>query len=538
MSLRTPSLRPGARVRLHQAFRCCPYAGAVSSQLADYLEQNGLQLVDNDEEAEVHLVHSCGSDARQAALSFDRLAALRAQGDAPVVLTGCLSRIDPRGVEAALAPFSTAARLGPSELGRLDALLGAPAVPWAAVRPGPTRPYAGNDFSDGYRHVVASVGCLGTCGFCAIRRATGRPQSRPIQHILHDIDEGLALGQHEPLIVSTDLSAWGVDLGLSVVDLVAALDAHRPGELLFAAEGFEPTLLLQHGEALLPLLSSGRWSVLGLPIQSGSARVLRRMARSYDPEAVLDWVRRLKARAPETLLRTDLLYGFADETEAEFEQSLATSRHFDLPSFNLYQPRPGTEPRLLPEATLADRRDRANAELYARAQAGWPALRRFGRASEAPQLQAQSAAAQATGPGPTTPSPTSIPGTEPIEAPAPAAPWDRPEGQAWIAARAARCAERLRRPVPLAEGWRLVGASAGPDAVLLSAARGEDRVELGLRPRAWPGEGGWRSGQLRLWLRGPAAPPSFGPALSALVAALSRSAEPARPEDPADPPAG
>jgi hypothetical protein len=312
---------------------------------------------------------------------------------------------------------------------------------------------------------------------------------------------------------------------------VAALDAHRPGALLYAAEGFEPTLLLQHGEALLPLLSSGRWSVLGLPIQSGSARVLRRMSRSYDPEAVLDWVGRLKARAPETLLRTDLLFGFADETEAEFQQSLAASRHFDLPSFNLYQPRPGTEPRLLPEATLADRRDRAYAELYARAQAGWPALRRFGRASEAPQLQAQSAAPPAPAPNPTTPSHTSIPTNDLSEAPAPAAPWDRPEGQAWIAARAARWAARLRRPVPLADGWRLVGATAGPDAVLLLAARreergeerGEDRVELGLRPRAWPGAGGWHTGQLRLWLRTTQAPADFQPALSALVAALSRS---------------
>lgn len=508
MTRTAPTVAPGSRVRLHQAFRCCPYAGTVYSQIADFFEQNGMVLAPDDDDVDLHVVHSCGSDAAQSQLSFDALKALEGTRGG-VLLTGCLSRIDPKGVEAALAPFAAAARFGPPELEKLVQTLDAPRLGWDEVVPTPTRPYGGNDFSETYRHVLASVGCLGTCGFCAIRRATGRPKSRPIDTILADIDAGIAAGQHDQLIVSTDLSAWGTDLGTDVVALIEALNAHRPGEVLYAAESFEPTLLLEHGDRLLPLLASGRWAVLGIPIQSGSRRVITRMARDYDPDAVIDWVRRLKAAAPDTLTRTDILFGYADETDDEFEQSVVGSRAFDLPSFNVYQPRPGTEPLLLGADVLAARRSRATKELYDRAVAGlaeiplWSGQRqrtRYGAGSADPT-------AQLIQPDATTP-------------------WATEAGRAWIEAKAARLSRALRQPTPLGHGWRLVDARAADDAVVLVAQAGPHAVDIGFRPASWPGDRGWTGRNVRLWVRSADVPPDFDPALQALLAALDRAQVP------------
>ena len=59
---------------------------------------------------------------------------------------------------------------------------------------------------------AVSTGCFGTCSFCSIRRATGRPKSTPIDRILAEVDRGIASGQPDILFVSTDVSAWGADL--------------------------------------------------------------------------------------------------------------------------------------------------------------------------------------------------------------------------------------------------------------------------------------------------------------------------------------
>ncbi len=375
-------LPPGAKIYLHQAFKCCPYAGTVSSRVHDYLQANGFAVVDSPGEADAHVVNTCGSDARQAQFTWDALAALRPTAK-PIVALGCLASIDPRRLDAELSGME-AMKVDPRHHDRLDSWF-KQAVPFAEVPPSLHNAYRGNDFAEGWAHVVASTGCLGECTFCAIRRATGRPKSRAIPDILADIDRAVRAGQHDVLLVSTDLSAWGHDTGQTVVDLVRAV-VEAPGEFLCSGESFEPTLFLQHFEALLPLFASGKFAFLGIPIQSGSSRVLRSMGRTYDPASVIDAVSRLKAAAPSVVTRTDILYGFGDETDEDFAASLEASRAFDLPSFNAYQARPGTAPVSLDADTLRRRGEQGLAEMQARAQAGLPSLRRWGGSSASPGL--------------------------------------------------------------------------------------------------------------------------------------------------------
>ncbi len=446
----TIAIAPDTRVRIHQAFRCCPYAGAVTSRLHAWALANGCVL---DDAATLHIVNTCGSDARQAAMTTDALAAIHAAGgpDTRVIVTGCLVAIDPAVVRAGLAPFAQSARFEPRRLNELDDVLTTRAVRFDDVHVTEAR-YSGNALAQGWTHVVTGTGCLGTCSFCAIRRATGRPKSRPIDVLVEEVARA-----GDVLLISQDLAAWGTDRGQSVVDLLRAL-VEAPGDRLYAIESFEPTLFLAHFDALRPILTSGRFSMVAVPIQSASRRVLRTMDRSYDPEPVIEAVSVLRRAG--VVVRTDILFGFGDEADDEFEASLRASRAFDLPSFNLYQPRPGTPLLTLPDDVLRDRRDRALAELHTRAQAGVPEIRRSGVSgsrSAPPSTKAENAAIE------------------------PARPWDRPAGRAWITAAAA---------VPLGSG---IVSEAGGDALVVTATRSGITLRVAVRPADWPGEAAVRT---------------------------------------------
>ena len=480
---------PGSRVFLHQAFRCCPYAGAVTSQTHDYLEANGFVVVPDAESADVHVVNTCGSDARQAQLTWDVLGRLSSSTPAkPVVATGWLVSIDPRRLAAELAPFAQSARFDPRHLPGLDTVFGAERIRFDDVQPALHNEYAGNDLSAGWYHILASTGCLGTCSFCAIRRATGRPKSRPVDHVLTDLRRGVAEGLHDILLVSTDLSAWGTDFGQSVVDLVRAV-SNEPGEFRLAAESIEPTLFLEHFDALLPHFTNGRWAFLGLPIQSGSARILRQMERTYDPRDVVAAVRRLKVAAPDLVMRTDLIYGFGDETDKEFHDSIEVSRSFDLPSFNAYQPRPGTAPLRLAPDVLKTRRDRCLAELHARAQAGLLPIRRWDGGADTPRLAASAGGGSGA--------------LGAVEERGPAEPWETAEGQAWLTQTARRFQRVLSRQksIVLSDGWVLGSVRVTAEAVVLGLRHADGRtLDLGLRHAGWPGVALARGDRFAVWV--------------------------------------
>ena len=119
----------------------------------------------------------------------------------------------------------------------------------------------------------------------------------------------------------------------------------------------EPEFVVRQArnDDILPLVETKRFSVLALPIQSGSQRVLDRMRRTYRIEDVLRAIERLRAVDPDIVLRTDVIYGFGDETREELETTLAVLPAFDQVGFNVYQPRPGTPELELPASELAER---------------------------------------------------------------------------------------------------------------------------------------------------------------------------------------
>ena len=88
-----------------------------------------------------------------------------------------------------------------------------------------------------------------------------------------------------------------------------------------------------------------------LPVQSGSSDMLKIMARKYTRESYLELVRKIRTAIPDVALTTDIIVGFPNETEEQFEETLSLYREvgFEMAFTYIYSPREGT-----PAAKMTD----------------------------------------------------------------------------------------------------------------------------------------------------------------------------------------
>jgi threonylcarbamoyladenosine tRNA methylthiotransferase MtaB len=205
-------------------------------------------------------------------------------------------------------------------------------------------------------------GCDNRCTFCITTLLRGPGRSRTIPEILHDIHA--ARDANEVVLTGVHLGSWGQDLlgGLRLRHLVRAILEHTDVPRL-RLSSLEPWDL---DETFFQLWEDPRLCRhLHLPLQSGCAATLRRMARKTTPASFARLVAAARAVMPDVAITTDIITGFPGENEAEFAQSLefVHSMRFAGGHVFTYSPRPGTAAaRMSDQVPLALRKER-NAQM-------------------------------------------------------------------------------------------------------------------------------------------------------------------------------
>jgi MiaB/RimO family radical SAM methylthiotransferase len=348
-------LATGAEIFVHQAFTCCPYAALVTARIHDFLEANGYRIGDDPGRAAASLVNTCGFNASRADQALAAIARIRRlAGDRPLLVCGCLTRIERDRLVEALGGPDRAELLAPGEQDRLDLLFAPVATPYARIRTHEyNERYSARDPRLGLFQVLVATGCRNECRYCVIRHAKGALDSRPLDGILEQVRGAIAGGKREVFLVADDLSSWGLERGADVAELLTALVEL---DVRYSAEAFEPSRLIQQLDRALPAFASGRFDWIVLPIQSGSDDVLAAMGRQYTRADVEALLVALRGVAPEMIVSTDVIYGYPGERDRDFQASLELARRFDFANFNEYEPRPGTPPAALDTATAEARR--------------------------------------------------------------------------------------------------------------------------------------------------------------------------------------
>jgi len=192
--------------------------------------------------------------------------------------------------------------------------------------------------------VTIQKGCDNKCTFCIVPSTRGVEVSRPAEAIVQETRDLVERGVKDIVLIGQNVNSYGLkQSGCPTFAQLLYLVADVPGVERIRYTTSHPRDMgddVVQAYRDLPQLTSH----LHLPVQSGSNKILRRMKRYYTREHFLEVVAKLKDARPDLVLTTDIIVGFADESEEDFEQTMTLLDEVGfVGSFSFkYSPRPGT----------------------------------------------------------------------------------------------------------------------------------------------------------------------------------------------------
>ena len=164
-------------------------------------------------------------------------------------------------------------------------------------------------------------GCNKYCSYCIVPYTRGKERSRLKSEVVDDVKKLVEYqGVQEITLLGQNVNSYGKENGESLAGLLEELDKINGLELIRYTTSHpydvSDELIAAHGS--LRKLSKH----LHLPVQSGSNTVLERMLREYTVEHYLGLLEKLRSANPEIVLSTDIIVGFVNETDEEFQATL------------------------------------------------------------------------------------------------------------------------------------------------------------------------------------------------------------------------
>lgn len=190
------------------------------------------------------------------------------------------------------------------------------------------------------RHYIkVQDGCDNFCSYCLIPYVRGHIRSKALEDVVRECEQN-SKNTNEIILIGINLSAYGKDLGLSLKDLVLALkdiDARiRLGSLevnVIDREFLDTTKKLKK---FCPHFH--------LSLQSGDDTTLKKMNRHYKSQDYLEKVNLIREYYPNAAITTDIIVGFPEETDEQFENSLNFAKKVQFADIHVfsYSKRDGT----------------------------------------------------------------------------------------------------------------------------------------------------------------------------------------------------
>ena len=323
----------------------CSASFADMEMIAGQLIDNGFEISNNPDKASINLIVTCSVKETTEHKMVHRIKSL-SKNNKPLIVAGCLPSADQKLVQK-INPY--ASLMSPNSINKTMEIVkstlnghktihlqnsGLEKISFPKFRINPV-----------ISIVEIASGCLSECSFCQTKLAKGYLQSYRIGNIINQVKSDLSTGSHEIWLTSTDNGCYGKDIGTNLVELLKKIDEIEE-DFKIRVGMMNPMYLKDMIKDLTEIYSKSDkiFKFIHIPVQSGSERVLRKMKRGHTAKTFKDIVKQFREKIPDMTIATDIITGYPEETDEDFELTLKMIKETepDIVNSSRFSPRPGT----------------------------------------------------------------------------------------------------------------------------------------------------------------------------------------------------
>ena len=187
-------------------------------------------------------------------------------------------------------------------------------------------------------------GCNNFCSYCIVPYVRGRERSRNPKDIIREIEELVADGVVEIMLLGQNVNSYGKNLEepITFAELLKEIEKIEGLERIRFMTSHPKDL----SDELIQVMKESKKICrhLHLPLQSGSTRILKEMNRRYTKESYLELAEKLRKEIPDLSLTTDIIVGFPGETKEDVDETIDVVKkvQYDNAFTFIYSKRTGT----------------------------------------------------------------------------------------------------------------------------------------------------------------------------------------------------
>lgn len=334
-----------------------------SEAISEGLRARGVDIAPPSEVCDIYIINTCTvtAESDRKACQFVRRA-IQKNPDAYILVTGCMAQVS----EARIASIVGVDYIcgNTDKLSVVDSALAlakrgeknpTPEINIGNINSAPFEKMSITEFERTRAYVKIEDGCESRCAYCIIPSARGKIRSKPLRDVINEVTDLVRGGCREIVLTGIETASYGRDLEgvdlatlLREVDKIEGIGRVRLGSL-------DPSLITPAFVDKIADLTSLA-PHFHLSLQSGSSRVLALMRRKYNADMALRGIDLLRARIPDVKFTTDVIVGFPDESDDDFEQTVKFAKKAGFLMMHIfpYSKRAGTVAASMPNQIPAD----------------------------------------------------------------------------------------------------------------------------------------------------------------------------------------
>ena len=186
-------------------------------------------------------------------------------------------------------------------------------------------------------------GCNNFCTYCIVPYTRGKQRSRKMSEILKEVQQLKDEGYKEITLLGQNVNAYGKDMD-NEQDFATLLE--EVAKIGIPRVRFTTSHPWDFSEEMIDIIAKydNIMPFIHLPLQSGDDDVLKLMGRRYTKESYLALYDKIVNTIPNVSVSTDIIVGFPNETDEQFEHTLDVVRYckYDNAFTFIFSARPGT----------------------------------------------------------------------------------------------------------------------------------------------------------------------------------------------------